>query len=84
MYFTLIAAKDWQIAGTWAAGGVHASFWRRANENVHVGVELEASLRTLESVTTLAYQFDLPKMNLLFKGELKFTYVCCFNRGVRT
>jgi len=57
------------LAGTLGVGGLHASFLRKANENIQVGVELEASLRTLESVTTLAYQLDLPKMNLLFKGE---------------
>ena len=51
---------------------MHASFYRKANENVQVGVELEASLRTLESVASLVYQFDLPKMNLVFKGKLCF------------
>nr|XP_002131395.1 mitochondrial import receptor subunit TOM40 homolog isoform X2 [Ciona intestinalis]XP_009858300.1 mitochondrial import receptor subunit TOM40 homolog isoform X1 [Ciona intestinalis] len=62
--------ENWQAAGTIAAGGMHASFYRKANENVQVGVELEASLKNKESVTTFAYQMDLPKMNLLFKGML--------------
>uniref|UniRef100_H2YZA0 Mitochondrial import receptor subunit TOM40 homolog n=1 Tax=Ciona savignyi TaxID=51511 RepID=H2YZA0_CIOSA len=60
----------WQAAGTLAMGGIHASFYRKANENVQVGVELEASLKNKESVTTFAYQMDLPKMNLMFKGML--------------
>nr|CAB3267165.1 mitochondrial import receptor subunit TOM40 homolog [Phallusia mammillata] len=62
--------EDWQLATTLGMAGLHASFFRKANENVQVGVELEASLKTMESVTSLAYQFDLPKMNLLFRGML--------------
>ncbi|CAK8694276.1 unnamed protein product [Clavelina lepadiformis] len=62
--------KDWQLAATLGMAGLHTSFYRKANENVQVGVEMEASLKTMESVMTLAYQFDLPKMNLLFKGMM--------------
>lgn len=60
--------KDWSLAGTIGSGGLHTSFYRKANENVQVGVELEASLRTMDSVTSMVYQIDVPKMNLLFKG----------------
>ena len=67
--YELFFSKNWQLAGTLGIDGIHASFLRKANENVQVAVELEASLRALESVTTLAYQFDLPKMNLVFKGK---------------
>nr|XP_039248025.1 mitochondrial import receptor subunit TOM40 homolog isoform X2 [Styela clava] len=62
--------KDWTLAATLGAGGLHTSFFRKANENVQVGVELEASLRTMDSVTSMVYQVDVPKMNLLFKGVL--------------
>lgn len=61
---------DWSLAGTIGSGGLHTSFYRKANEHVQVGVELEASLRTMDSVTSLVYQVDVPKMNLLFKGIL--------------
>jgi len=70
------AGKDWQLAATLGTSALHASFFRKANENVQVAVELEASLRTMESVTTFAYQLDLPKMNLLFKGKRCCDYFC--------
>jgi len=56
-----------QFAANLGSAGAHLSFYRKANENVQVGVELEARTN-LESLTTLAYQMDVPKMNLLFKG----------------
>ena len=61
---------NWQAALTLGSMGGHASFFRKANENVSVGVEMEASFKRWESVTTFAYQLDIPKMNLLFKGML--------------
>lgn len=61
-------ADDWSLAGTLGSGGMHASFFRKANEHYQVGVEMEASLKTWDSVTTLAFQCDAPKLNMLFKG----------------
>lgn len=64
----LCSAEDWSLAANIGSGGLHTSFHRKANEHVQVGVEFEASLRTMDSVTSLVYQMDVPKMNLLFKG----------------
>ena len=68
---TCFSAKNWQLAGTLGIDGIHASFLRKANENVQVAVELEASLRTLESVTTLAYQFHLPLSFFVFYWSME-------------
>jgi len=59
---------QWQIASTVGSAGVHFSFYRKANDNVQVGVEFEAARKNLESITSLCYQMDIPKMNLLFRG----------------
>lgn len=67
--FHFSTADDWSLAGTIGSGGLHTSFHRKANENVQVGVEFESSLRTMDSVTSLVYQIDVPKMDLLFRGE---------------
>ena len=60
---------QWQIASTVGSAGVHFSFYRKANDNVQVGVEFEAARKNLESITSLCYQMDIPKMNLLFRGR---------------
>jgi len=60
--------EDMQFAANAGSAGVHMSFYRKANDFVQVGVEMETSLKTLESITTFGYQMDIPKMNLLFKG----------------
>jgi len=59
---------QWQIASTVGSAGAHFSFYRKANDNVQVGVEFEAARKNLESITSLCYQMDIPKMNLLFRG----------------
>lgn len=61
-------AKDWQFAANAGTAGLHMSYYRKANNYVQVGVEMEASLKNFESITTFGYQMDIPKMNLLFKG----------------
>lgn len=62
--------KDYIVSGTLGAAAVHACYYRKGNENIQVGVEVETNLRLGESACTLGYQIDLPKGNLVFRGML--------------
>lgn len=46
----------------------HVCFYQRASQQLQVGVELEVNARMQESAATIAYQVDLPKADLVFKG----------------
>lgn len=46
----------------------HLCFHQRASQQLQVGVELEINARMQESTATIAYQVDLPKADLVFKG----------------
>ncbi len=67
-----VLADNWTASAnlTPAAGGIHACYYRKANDTVQIGVELEGSLRTAECQTTLGYQIDIPTANLVFRGKL--------------
>lgn len=47
----------------------HLCFHQRASQQLQVGVELEINPRLQECVTTVGYQVDLPKADLVFKGS---------------
>ncbi|KAJ8388854.1 hypothetical protein AAFF_G00126100 [Aldrovandia affinis] len=55
---------------TLGQAGAHASYYHKANEQLQVGVEFEASTRMRETSTSFGYQLDLPKANLVFKGSV--------------
>ncbi|XP_061771013.1 mitochondrial import receptor subunit TOM40 homolog [Nerophis ophidion] len=55
---------------TVGGAGCHATYYHKANDQLQVGVEFEASTRMQETTTSLGYQLDLPKANLLFKGSV--------------
>jgi mitochondrial import receptor subunit TOM40 len=73
--FTLASrytGNKWQLSGslTPLAGGLHVCYYHKVQENFQVGVELEGSLRNQECTTTIGYQLDLPKSNVVFRGQL--------------
>uniref|UniRef100_A0A3Q2E470 Translocase of outer mitochondrial membrane 40 like n=1 Tax=Cyprinodon variegatus TaxID=28743 RepID=A0A3Q2E470_CYPVA len=51
-------------------GGAHASYYHRANKQIQVGVEFEASTRTQETTMSFGYQMELPEANMVFRGSL--------------
>jgi len=69
MYFGSPGDK-WQLTTNLSpmAGNLHTCFYQRVHEYLQVGVELETSLRMSESVGTVAYQIDIPKADVTFKG----------------
>lgn len=60
---------------TLGGAGVHASYYHRANDQLQVGVEFEASTRMQETSASFGYQLDVPKANLLFKGSVDSNWV---------
>lgn len=56
-------------SGTLGPSGLHLCYYQKASEQLQIGVEVETSLRMQESMATIAYQIDLPKADLVFRGE---------------
>ncbi|KAH8252258.1 hypothetical protein KR038_000532 [Drosophila bunnanda] len=63
-------AENSVLSGTLGQSGLHACYYQKANDELQIGVELQTSLRLQDSVATLAYQIDLPKADLVFKGAI--------------
>ncbi|XP_041265848.1 mitochondrial import receptor subunit TOM40B [Onychostruthus taczanowskii] len=64
------SAPNWVTTLNVGYGGAHASYYHRANEQVQVGVELEANTRLQESSFAFGYQLSLPRANVVFRGLL--------------
>ncbi|KAA0710188.1 Mitochondrial import receptor subunit TOM40 -like protein [Triplophysa tibetana] len=60
---------------TLGGDGGHASYYHKANEQLQVGVEFEASARMQDTSVSLGYQLDVPNANLVFKGSLDSNWV---------
>ncbi|KAM7080433.1 mitochondrial import receptor subunit TOM40B isoform 2-T2 [Ciconia maguari] len=62
-------ALKWVATLNVGYGGAHASYYHRANEQVQVGVELEANTRLQDTTFAFGYQLNLPQANVVFRGE---------------
>ncbi|XP_012694826.1 mitochondrial import receptor subunit TOM40 homolog [Clupea harengus] len=60
---------------TVGGAGAHASYYHKANEQLQVGVEFEASTRMQDTSVSFGYQLDVPKANLLFKGSVDSNWI---------
>ncbi|KAL3971098.1 hypothetical protein ACER0C_026617 [Sarotherodon galilaeus] len=61
---------NWVATLNAGKGGAHASYYHRANKQIQVGVEFEASTRTQETTTSFGYQMELPEANMVFRGMI--------------
>ncbi|XP_056141145.1 mitochondrial import receptor subunit TOM40 homolog [Lampris incognitus] len=59
---------NWVATLNAGKGGAHASYYHRANKQIQVGVEFEASTRTQETTASFGYQMELPEANMVFRG----------------
>ncbi|XP_072302257.1 mitochondrial import receptor subunit TOM40B [Eucyclogobius newberryi] len=59
---------NWVVTLNAGKGGAHASYYHRANKQIQVGVEFEASTRTQETTTSFGYKIELPEANMVFRG----------------
>ncbi|CAL1531772.1 unnamed protein product [Lymnaea stagnalis] len=66
------SGEKWQLSTNLSpmAGNLHTCFYQKVHENLQVGVELETSLRMAESTATVAYQIDIPKAEVTFRGQV--------------
>ncbi|EZA58298.1 hypothetical protein DMN91_005998 [Ooceraea biroi] len=65
---------DSTLSGSISPSAFHVCFHQRASQQLQVGVELEINTRMQESAATIAYQVDLPKADLVFKGSVDTTW----------
>ncbi|ENN79846.1 mitochondrial import receptor subunit TOM40 homolog 1 [Dendroctonus ponderosae] len=64
------STENYQISGTLGLSGVHLCYYQKASKQLQIGVELETNNRTQESVASIAYQVDLPRSEMVFKGHI--------------
>ncbi|TRY96377.1 hypothetical protein DNTS_029312 [Danionella cerebrum] len=60
---------------TLGGSGVHGSYYHKANDQMQVGVEFEASTRMQDTSVSFGYQLDVPKANLVFRGSIDSNWV---------
>lgn len=56
-------------SGTLGLAGLHVCYYRKASDQLQFGVEVETNFRMQEAVATIGYQIDLPKADLVFRGD---------------
>ncbi|XP_015193062.2 mitochondrial import receptor subunit TOM40B isoform X1 [Lepisosteus oculatus] len=64
------SGPNWVATLNAGRGGAHVSYYHRANKQIQVGVEFEASTRTQETIFSFGYQLELPEANMTFRGML--------------
>uniref|UniRef100_A0A1B6CVH6 Uncharacterized protein n=1 Tax=Clastoptera arizonana TaxID=38151 RepID=A0A1B6CVH6_9HEMI len=62
--------KNSQWSTTFGQTKFQLCYYAKASEQLQFGVELESNFRLQESCATIAYQVDLPKADLNFKGMI--------------
>lgn len=55
-------------SGTLGLAGLHVCYYRKASEQLQLGVELETNFRVQEAIATIGYQIDLGKADIVFRG----------------
>ncbi|XP_062866864.1 mitochondrial import receptor subunit TOM40B [Trichomycterus rosablanca] len=60
---------------TLGGAGAQASYYHKANDQLQIGVEFEASTRMQNTSVLFGYQLDIPQANLLFKGSIDSNWV---------
>ncbi|XP_025050841.1 mitochondrial import receptor subunit TOM40 homolog [Alligator sinensis] len=68
-------APNWIGTLTVGQAGAHATYYHKANDQLQVGVEFEASTRMQDTSVAFGYQLDLPKANLLFRGSVDSNWI---------
>lgn len=63
-----------QLSGTLGVSGVHLCYYQKASKQLQIGVELEANHRMQECVASIGYQVDLPKSEVVFKGNYFYLF----------
>lgn len=59
-------------------------YYRRLNEEIQIGFEIENSIVQQQTNVALGYQFDLPKANFSMKGWLYYCIVVVFRNNLNS
>lgn len=69
------------MSGTAGTSALHVCYYQKASEQLSLGVEFDTNFRMMESTATLGYQIEVPKADLVFKGENICTFLIPLNLG---
>ncbi|OQV13227.1 Mitochondrial import receptor subunit TOM40-like protein 1 [Hypsibius exemplaris] len=61
---------DFQVGASLGLSGIHLSYYQKCSEQLQVGVDMDTSLRTGESVGSLGYSIEIPRANVTFRGSV--------------
>lgn len=64
-----LPGENFIASGTVGRTGLHLCYYHKQQENLQFGVEWETSFRAQDSVATFGYQLDIPKANVIFRGQ---------------
>lgn len=78
-FIRIFVGADFQAAASLGMSGLHVSYYQRCSEQLQVGVDMDTSLRSGESVGSVAYSIDIPKANVTFKGTASLTFSPCLS-----
>lgn len=68
-FLLICLGSDFTLSGTLGFTGIHVCYYQKASEQLQLGVELETNFRMQEAVASIGYQIDIPKADLVFKGN---------------
>lgn len=71
-YKFIVTGSDYSCSGTIGLPGIHFCYYQKASEQLQLGVEFETSIRLMEAQASIGYQVDIPKADLVFKGNCSF------------
>lgn len=63
--------------GTLGPTGFHVCYYLKASGQIQIGAEIETNFRAQDTVGTIAYQFDLPKSDLVFRAMIDTNWNMC-------
>ncbi|XP_037549441.1 mitochondrial import receptor subunit TOM40B [Nematolebias whitei] len=69
------SGKNYVATVTLGSAGAHASYYHKANDQLQVGVEFEASARMRDTSVSFGYQLNVPRADLVFKGSVDSDWV---------
>lgn len=64
------STPDYALSAVVGSANFHLCYYQKASDELQVGVEVDTKFKMLESVGTLAYQADIPKADVTFKGSI--------------
>ena len=64
--------RDFLAAASLGLAGIHLSYQQRCSDQLQIGVDMDTSLRSGESVASIGYAVDIPKANVTFRGTSDF------------